>query len=68
MFDFEKYKTQCTAVAKGFKNLNNSRIAFSQYEKLITEASMLTPKVVEKIEREIITKGSNFRPIDAYQF
>lgn len=67
-FDFDKHKAQCLAVARSFISLQNSKISFAKYETAVARATMLSPTVVMKIEREIIAKGQTFCPIDAYQF
>lgn len=67
-FDFEAYKVQCLAIAESFKDLINANVSYSQYETTLAFNANVTPKAVAKIEKEIILKGSKFRPIDAYQF
>lgn len=67
-FDFEAYKAQCLAVANAFKDLNNANSTYDQYEATLASNAMVPPQAVAKIEKEIIVKGSKFRPIDAYQF
>lgn len=66
-FNFDRYKTQCLAVAKGFQNFRKSKDE-SAYQKVVNQAEMLTPKLISLIELQIIMKGGQFRPIDAYQF
>lgn len=67
-FDFEEYKIQCSAIANAFKDLNNANSTEAQYEATLVSNAMVPPRAVAKIEKEIIVKGSQFRPIDAYQF
>lgn len=67
-FDFESYKTQCLTIANAFKDLTNAKSSQEQYEAVLTANAMVPTQAVAKIEKEIILKGSKFRPIDAYQF
>lgn len=67
-FDFDLYKKQCSAVADAFKQFDAARLSFEDYAAILAKQTLLTPKVIDKIEKEFLLKGSAFRPIDAYQF
>ncbi|WP_341744683.1 hypothetical protein [Azonexus hydrophilus] len=67
-FDLEAYKIQCSAIANAFKDLTNANSTDAQYEEVLASNAMVPPQAVAKIEKEVIVKGSKFRPIDAYQF
>ncbi len=67
-FDFEAYKHQCLAIAHAYQAWSKGDLNDQAYETVIAKSAMVGGNAIAKIEREIILKGGQFRPIDAYQF
>ena len=67
-FNIAMYKRQCLSVANAFRAHAAGEVAVEEYEKIVAEANLLKPAVVDRIVREVIIRGEKFRPIDAYQF